>query len=73
MAVFTQTDLENVAASIVKATINGFARVTVGGQTSEMKPLSELREIYALIKADLAADQTHFGLRSVKLVPPGTG
>lgn len=73
MAVFTTTDRDNVKAALVTAATDGFASVTVGGQTVTKKTVDELLKLLAVINADLAADQDHFGLRMVTLVPPGAG
>lgn len=73
MALFTTTDRDNVKAALVTATIAGFASVTVGGQTVAKVPLADIEKILERINADLASDQTHFGLRMVTLVPPGAG
>lgn len=73
MALFTTTDRDNVKTAMVSLAVNGFATVSVGGQTVTVKSLDELRNILDMINADLASDQTHFGLRMVTLVPPGAG
>jgi len=73
MALFTTTDRDNVKAAMVTFAVAGFATVIVGGQTVTVKALDELRRMLDMINADLASDQTHFGLRMVTLVPPGAG
>lgn len=73
MAVFTTTDRDNVKAALVKQAVDGFATTTVGGQSVTIKSLDEGLRLLAVINADLAADQEHFGLRMVTLVPPEAG
>jgi hypothetical protein len=73
MAIFTTTDRDNVKAAMVTLAVSGFATVTVGGQTVTVKALDELRRMLDMINADLASDQTHFGLRMITLVPPEAG
>lgn len=73
MAIFTTADRDAVAAAIVEAAVSGFATVTIGGQTVAKKSLSELKEVLEMINADLASEQTHFGLKQVTLIPPGSG
>ena len=73
MAVFTTADRDAVKAAIVTAATDGFASVTVGGQTVTKKTVDELLKLLSVINSDLAADQTHFGLKMVTLVPPGAG
>ena len=73
MALFTTADRDAVKTAMVRLATDGYATVTVGGQTVTVKSLEELRRILEMINADLASDQEHFGLRMVKLVPPGTG
>lgn len=73
MALFTTTDRDNVVAALVQATIDGFASVTVGGQTITRVPLADIEKILARINADLASDKDKFGLRMIKLIPPEAG
>lgn len=73
MAAYTQADLDAVTTAIVTATVEGFASVTIGGQTVQKMPLRDLLEVQKAIRADLAADQDHLGLRFTQLVPPGAG
>ena len=73
MALFTTTDRDSVKAAMVAFAVSGFASVTVGGQTVAVKSLDELRKILEMINADLASEQTHFGLKMVTLVPPEAG
>jgi hypothetical protein len=73
MAIFTTTDRDNVKAAMVALAVSGFATVTVGGQTVTVKALDELRRMLEMINADLASEQTHFGLKMVTLVPPAAG
>ena len=73
MALFTTADRDAVKAAMVTLAVAGFATVTVGGQTVTVKALDELRRMLDMINADLASDQSHFGLRMVTFVPPETG
>ena len=73
MALFTTADRDAVKTALVKAAVDGFASVTVGGQTVTKKTVDELLKLLTMINADLASDQTHFGLKMVTLVPPGAG
>ena len=70
---YTTTDLANINAAILAAGIAGFASVTVGGQTVTRMPIADMLALRNTIAAALAAEQTHFGLRMVTLVPPGAG
>lgn len=73
MAVFTTADRDAVKVAVVTAATDGFASVTVGGQSVTKKTVDELLKLLAVINADLASDQTHFGLHMVTLVPPEAG
>lgn len=73
MALFTTTDRDNVKAAMVTLVTDGIATVTVGGQTVTVKTIDDAERLLKMINADLASDQTHFGLRMVTLVPPGAG
>jgi chorismate mutase len=73
MALFTTADRDAVKAAMVTLATDGIATVTVGGQTVTVKAIDECLRLLAVINADLASDQTHFGLHQVTLVPPGAG
>ncbi len=73
MAIFTTTDRDNIKAAMVSFAVDGFAAVTIGGQTTTVKSLDELRRMLEMVQADLASGKSHFGLRMTKLVPPGAG
>ena len=75
MSIFTTADRDAVKAAIVTAAVNGFSRVTIGGQTSELKPLKELMDLLQTIQADIAADNANSlgGMRFRKTIPPGCG
>lgn len=73
MSLFTAADRDAVKAAMVQFAIDGFATVTIGGQTVTVKALDELRRMLEMINADLASAQTHFGLRMIKLIPPEAG
>jgi len=73
MAIFSTADRDAVKEAIVTAAVAGFASVTVAGQTTAMKPLSELQNLLAVIQADIASSQPHGGLRFTQLVPGGCG
>jgi hypothetical protein len=60
-------------AAIVKAATDGIASVSIGGQSVQKYTLDQLLNAKKQIDAQLAATQSHFGLRMTKLVPPGTG
>lgn len=69
MAIFTTADRDAVKSAIVTAAVNGYASVSVGGQSVSMKSLQELKDLLQVIQADLASADSHFGLRFTKLVP----
>lgn len=73
MAVFTTTDRDNVKAAIVEAAVNGFATVTIAGETVTAKPLADLMKLLDIIQADLATAQPHGGMRITQLTPGGCG
>lgn len=73
MSLFTATDRDNIKAAMVQFAIDGFASVSVGGNTVTVKDLDQLRRMLEMVNADLASAQTHFGLKMVELIPPGTG
>lgn len=73
MAIFTTTDRDNVKAAMVALAVDGFASVTIGGQTTTVKSLDELRRLFDMIQQDLATAVPRHGLRMVKTVPPGAG
>lgn len=73
MAIFTTTDRDNVKAAIVTAAVNGFASVTIAGETTAVKPLSELMDLLKVIQQDLATSQPHGGMRLTQLVPGECG
>lgn len=72
-AIFTTADRDAVKAAIVEAATDGFASVTIGGQTTAVKSLDELRRILEMIQADLASAASHSGLRIKQLVPGECG
>lgn len=73
MALFTTADRDAVKTAMVKLITDGIASMTVGGQSVTVKTVDEAERILKMINADLAADQTHFGMHQVTLVPPGAG
>jgi len=70
---FTTTDLDNIDTAMVSFAVNGFASVTVGGQTTAIKSLDELIRLRKMIADQVTATGTHGGLRIRQLVPGGTG
>jgi tryptophanase len=73
MALFTTADRDAVKVAMVKLVTNGIASMTIGGQSVTVKTVEEAERLLKMINADLASDQTHFGLKMVTLVPPGAG
>ena len=66
-----------VAATISEALENiarqGFAQVTVGGQTVTVKSVDELIKADIYLASQNVAAQPHLGLRFTQIVPPGAG
>lgn len=73
MAIFTTADRDAVKAAIVTAAVDGFASVTVQGQTTTLKPLAELQQLLQVIQSDIASSQTLGGIRVRQAVPGGCG
>lgn len=73
MAIFTTADRDAVKAAIVTAAVDGFASVTVQGQTTTLKPLAELQQLLQVIQSDLAGGQSLGGFRVRQAVPGGCG
>lgn len=73
MATFTTADRDAIAAAMVRLATDGIASVTVGGTTVVAKDIGQLQKLLEMVNADLAADQEHFGLRMIQLIPPGAG
>jgi len=75
MSLFTTADRDAIKAAMVTFATQGFATVTVGGQTVGVKTLDELRRMLDMIQADLAAANSNslMGMRFRKTIPPGAG
>lgn len=73
MALFTAAQRDEVAEAIVKLATEGIDSVTINGHTVNKKNIAELLSALKEIDSSLAAQQSHFGMRMTKLVPPGTG
>lgn len=62
---------------MVEMMTSGIATVSVDGMTVTMKSMAEMKSLLDLIDDDLVAEDTtvssSFGIRAVKLVPPGCG
>ena len=70
---FSQTDLDNIDAALVRFAVDGFASVTVGGQTTAIKSLDELIRLRKMIADQVASSSPNSGLRIRQLVPGGCG
>jgi len=73
MSLFTTADRDAIKAAMVTFATQGFATVTVGGQTVGVKSLDELRRMLDMIQADLSSGNALGGLRFRKTIPPGCG
>jgi hypothetical protein len=69
----TSDDITAIDAAIVSFATQGFASVSIGGQTVSVKSLTELMDYRDRLKAQQAAANSNFGLRFTKLTPPGCG
>lgn len=63
------TDLEALDAAIQEAAVNGFASVTIGGQTTTMRTLKDLIEWRRELEKAQVATRTGFGLRMNRIEP----
>lgn len=75
MAGFTTSDLELVETAIRTAVTEGVASVSIKGQAVQTYTLTELYDLRARIKNELAGDNpsARFGMRFLKTIPPGAG
>jgi hypothetical protein len=71
--IFTTADRDAIKAAMVTFATQGFATVTVGGQTVGVKSLDELRRMFDMVQADLASANSLGGMRFRKTIPPGAG
>jgi len=68
----TQAELDAIEAAIIE-NASGPASVSVSGQTVTARTADDLIKLHNHLTAKKAMDQSHFGLRFTKLVPPGCG
>jgi hypothetical protein len=75
MALFTTADRDAIKTALITAATEGFASVSIGGQTVQTYTLDQLRKILELVQAEIAADNTSGtgGMRFRKMVPGSTG
>jgi hypothetical protein len=66
------TDAEIINAAIV-ANAQQPKRMRHGGREVEQHALKDLIDAAGHVAGDASADQPHFGMRFVKLVPPSAG
>lgn len=68
---FSSSDLTNIEAAMVSFAVDGFATVTVGGQTVAVKSLDELTRLRNIIRDELTAvsDRPGAGLRFQQINP----
>ena len=66
-------DLEAIQDSIASQAAAGIATATSDGVTVTRMPIDDQIKAANYIAGKTAADKPHFGLRMVKLVPPGGG
>ena len=75
MALFTTADRDAVKSALITAATEGFASVTIAGQTTATYTLDQLRNLLKTIQGEIAADNVSgfCGMRPRKTIPPGAG
>jgi hypothetical protein len=74
LALFTTTDRDNIKAALVEAAVNGFASVSIDGNSVQSYSLEQLKSLLQMVIDDIAGDEvSHGGMRLRTMVPPGCG
>jgi hypothetical protein len=74
LALFTEADRTAIKSALITAATEGFASVSIDGNSVQTYSLEQLQKLLAMVNDDLAGDEiSHGGMRIRQLVPPGCG